>query len=161
MIQNLGSFFSPESHGPAPSWFHRHFSGHFPLWLVSLYLPTFEYRPLPRFRLDPKYLLPKLPFWATQLRLYQDFCPPRFGLKHYVCVLCANSCPILFETMNGSPPDSSVHVIFQARILEWVAISYSRGTSRPRDRTCFFCDSCLGKGVLYHCTTWEAPKHWT
>ena len=117
---------------PCAIWFHRHFSRLFPLWLVSLYPPTFEYRPLPRFGLDPEYLLPKLPFWATQLRLYQDFCPPRFRLKYYVCVLCAHSSPILFETMDCSPLDSSVHVIFQARILEWAAISYSRGTSRPR-----------------------------
>jgi len=37
--------------------------------------------------------------------------------------------------MNSSPPSSSVHRILQARILEWVAISYSRGFSWPRDRT--------------------------
>ena len=36
---------------------------------------------------------------------------------------------------NGSLPGSSVHGISQARILEWVAISFSRGSSRPRDRT--------------------------
>ena len=35
-----------------------------------------------------------------------------------------------------SPPGSSVHGIFQARILEWVAISFSRGSSRPKDHTC-------------------------
>ena len=35
----------------------------------------------------------------------------------------------------GSPPGSSVHGILQARILEWVAISFSRGSSRPRDQT--------------------------
>ena len=40
----------------------------------------------------------------------------------------------LFATcMDGSPPDASVHGIFQARILEWVAISSSRGSSGPRD----------------------------
>ena len=37
--------------------------------------------------------------------------------------------------MDYSLPDSSVHEILQARILEWVAISFSRGSSRPRDRT--------------------------
>ena len=42
----------------------------------------------------------------------------------------------LFATlMDCSPPGSSVHGILQARILEWVAISYSSGYSRPRDRT--------------------------
>ena len=37
--------------------------------------------------------------------------------------------------MDSSQPDSSVHGIFQARIMEWVAISFSRGSSRPRDQT--------------------------
>ena len=41
------------------------------------------------------------------------------------------SCPTLFDPMDCSPPGSSVHVIFQARILEWVAISSSRGSSQP------------------------------
>ena len=44
-------------------------------------------------------------------------------------------CPTLCDPMDYSPPGSSVHGIFQARILEWVAISFSRGSSRPRDRT--------------------------
>ena len=51
-----------------------------------------------------------------------------------------------------SPPGSSVHRISQARILEWVAISSSRGSSWPRDRTRI---SCIGKWILYHCRTWE------
>ena len=41
----------------------------------------------------------------------------------------------LCDPMDLSPPGSSVHGIFQARILEWVAISFSRGSSQPRDRT--------------------------
>ena len=41
--------------------------------------------------------------------------------------------------MDGSPPGSSVHGIFQASTLEWVAISSSRGSSQPRDRTRVFC----------------------
>ena len=47
----------------------------------------------------------------------------------------AQSCPILCDPMDCSLPGSSVHGIFQARILEWVAISFSRGSSRPRDWT--------------------------
>ena len=43
----------------------------------------------------------------------------------------AQSCPTLCNPMDCSPPGSSVHGIFQARILEWVAISYSRGFSDP------------------------------
>jgi len=45
----------------------------------------------------------------------------------------AHSCPTLFDPINCTPPGSSVHGILQARILEWVAISFSRGSSQPRD----------------------------
>ena len=45
------------------------------------------------------------------------------------------SCPTLCDPMDCSLPGSSVHGIFQARILEWVAISFSRGSSQPRDRS--------------------------
>ena len=47
----------------------------------------------------------------------------------------AQSCPTLCNPMDCSPPGSSVHGIFQARILEWVAISFSRRSSWPRDWT--------------------------
>ena len=47
----------------------------------------------------------------------------------------APSCPTLCNPMDCSPPGSLVHGIFQAWILEWVAISFSRGSSQPRDRT--------------------------
>ena len=52
-------------------------------------------------------------------------------------VLVAQSCPTLGDPTDCSPPDSSVHGILQARILEWVAMTASRGSSRPRDRTCY------------------------
>ena len=47
----------------------------------------------------------------------------------------AQSCPTLCDLMDYSLPGSSVHGIFQARVLEWVAIFFSRGSSRPRGRT--------------------------
>ena len=47
----------------------------------------------------------------------------------------AQSCPTLCDPMDCSLPGSSLHGILQARVLEWVAISFSRGSSRPRDRT--------------------------
>ena len=53
---------------------------------------------------------------------------------------------------------SSVHGIFQARILEWVAISFSRGSSQLRHQTCISCSSCIGRQILYEYTTWEALK---
>ena len=51
------------------------------------------------------------------------------------CCLVTESCPTLCDPMNHSPPGSSVHGILQARIQEWVAISFSRGFSQLRDRT--------------------------
>ena len=55
----------------------------------------------------------------------------------------AQSCPTLSNSMDCSLPGSSVHGIFQARILEWVAISFSRGSSQPRDQTWV---SCIATG---------------
>ena len=54
--------------------------------------------------------------------------------------------------MDCRPPGSSVHGIFQAQILEWVAVSSSRGSSWLRDWASI---SCIGKWILYHWTTWE------
>ena len=45
------------------------------------------------------------------------------------------SCPTLCDPTDCSLPGSSVHGIFQAIVLEWIAISFSRGSSQPRDRT--------------------------
>ena len=58
--------------------------------------------------------------------------------------------------MGCSPIHFSVHVISQARILEWVAISYCRISSRLRDQTCVSCISCIDRRILYHQISWEA-----
>ena len=60
------------------------------------------------------------------------------------------------DPMDCSPPGSSVHGIFQARILEWVAISFSRGSSRPRDQTWV---SCIGGQILYHLSHQGSPPN--
>ena len=65
--------------------------------------------------------------------------------------LVAQSCLTLCSPMGCSPPGSSIHGILQARILERVAISYSRGSSQPRDRTCVSCISCISRRIFYHC----------
>ena len=51
------------------------------------------------------------------------------ALKEISKVMCAQFCLTLCDPMNYSPPGSFVHRIFQARIFEWVAISYSRASS--------------------------------
>ena len=57
-------------------------------------------------------------------------------------VLVTQSCLTLCSPMDCSLPGSSVHGILQARVLEWVASPFSRGPSRPKDRTCI---SCIGR----------------
>ena len=61
------------------------------------------------------------------------------------CSLATKSCPTLCDPMDCSLPFSSVHGILQARILQWVAISYSRGSSEPGDQTY---TSCFDKWIL-------------
>ena len=56
-----------------------------------------------------------------------------------VKMLVAQSCLTLCNPLDCSPPGSSVHGILQARILEWVAIPFSKGSSRSRDRTWVSC----------------------
>ena len=62
-------------------------------------------------------------------------------------------CLTLCNPMDCSPPGTSVQGLFQARILEQVAICYSRGSSWPKDWTCISDVSCIGKQIIYHCTT--------
>ena len=66
------------------------------------------------------------------------------------------SCPTFCDPMDCSPPDSTIHGISQVRILEWVAISFSRGSSQPRGQTNISRASCIGRRVLYHWATREA-----
>ena len=65
------------------------------------------------------------------------------------------SCPTLCDPMDHSLPGSSAYGILQARILEWVAMPYSRGLSRPRDWTCGFYVSLAG-GLFTTNTRWKA-----
>ena len=62
-------------------------------------------------------------------------------------------CLTLCDPKDCSPPGSSVHRISQARQLKWVAISFSRGLSWPRDQICVSCISCIGRQILYHQAT--------
>ena len=90
-------------------------------------------------------------------KTYNDRCKNN---SIYVCICCmrvwlvTQLCPTLGDPMDCSPPGSSVHGIFQARILEWMAIPFSRGSSWPRGRAHV---SRTGRQILYYCTTWEAP----
>ena len=81
----------------------------------------------------------------------QISCGRRFrsnGWKNQIlpCATTLQSCVTLCNPMDCSLPDSTVHGILQARILEWVAMLPSRGSSWPRDWTCV---SFIGRWVLY------------
>ena len=65
-------------------------------------------------------------------------------------VLVTQLCLTLCDPMDCSMPGSSVHGILQARILEWVAMAFSRGSSQPRGRTCISYISWIVRRVLYH-----------
>ena len=89
-----------------------------------------------------------LTMWVFNCELYYN------GLSECVCVcasvsVCSQSYLTLCNPMDYSLPSPSVHGIFQARILEYSASSFFRGSSRPRDRTHFSCTSCIGRWVLY------------
>ena len=60
---------------------------------------------------------------------------PNWTYFYYYCCSDAQLCPTLCDPVDCSLPDSSVHGILQARILEWVAMPSSRGSSWPRDWT--------------------------
>ena len=74
------------------------------------------------------------------------------GCKNHVkegCkVYATQSCPTLCDSTDCSPPGSSVHGILQARILEWVAMPSSSGSSQPRNQTPVSCGSCTAGGFF-------------
>ena len=80
----------------------------------------------------------------------------------FLHIRCAGACSViqscltLCNTREYSWPGSSVHGIFQARILQWAAISFSRGSSQPRDQTHISSISCAGRQI-HHWATWEVP----
>ena len=85
------------------------------------------------------------------IRIFSRYMP-RNRIARLCWCYCLESCPTC-DTMDCSLPGSSVHGISQARILEWIAISFSRGSTQPRNRTHI---SCIVRQVLYHRATREA-----
>ena len=76
-----------------------------------------------------------------------------------VCILSHFSSPTLWAPMDCSPPGSSVHGILQIRILEWVAMPFSRASSPPRDQTHISCSSCIA-GWFFTAEPQGKPLHW-
>ena len=85
-----------------------------------------------------------------------------YALRHFpafsmsiVAVYLLSHVQLFCNPRDFNLPGSSVHEISQARILEWVAISFSRGSSWPKDWTGI---SCIGRQILYHWATQKALK---
>ena len=87
-------------------------------------------------------------FWNQKHSRDSKFRDHLSEYKLYVCVLSHFSCVWLFATL-CTAWGSSVHGVLQARILGWVAISFFRGFSRPRNQTHISHVSCIGRQVLY------------
>ena len=121
-------------------------------WQCSLYSRSFP----------SKFILKNcLPhFHVTFVSLDQ----PHFLFTVKLSQLCifahARLCLTLCDPINSSPPGSSVHGIFQGRILAWVAISSSSGSSWPRDGTCVSCISCFGRWILLPPSHLGSPESW-
>ena len=77
------------------------------------------------------------PVQCTENGISSLWCPSQWCMCWWCLV--AQSCPTLCDPIDCSPPSSSVHGILQARILEWVAMPSSRGSSEPRDWTQVSC----------------------
>ena len=122
---------------------------------ISL-LPTCMFHFSIRFHLQNTRLPTKL---VKMSRWQQQSIKPsrKFLWAWHAC--CYFSCVQLCDNMDCSLPGSSVHGVLQAGILEWVAISSSRGSSWPGNWTCvsYF---CIGRQALYTSTTWEALWAW-
>ena len=92
------------------------------------------------------FLAKKLIFFIGPLNMAPAF------MEIVTLYMCSNAqlSPTGWDHMDCSPPGSSVHGILQARVLEWSAISPSRGSSPPRDGSLISYVSCIGRQSLYH-----------
>ena len=89
--------------------------------------------------------------------LYTTFQKHKTIICAYVHAKSLQSCPALRNSMHCNPPGSSVHGILQAKILEWIAMPSSRGSSQPRDQTCASC-SCYIAGGFFTTEPLGKPK---
>ena len=95
--------------------------------------------------------------WCFALVTGPHWLPWSLSLSKQPCVHAhwLQSCLTLCDPMGYNPPDSSVHGILEARILEWVASPSSKRSSQPQDWTYL---SCITGKFFTYWATWEAPK---
>ena len=92
----------------------------------------------------------------TDTRAYKNWAKSKISAYYYIYVACVLNHVWLLETPWTAACQTPLSIqFFQARILEWVAIS-SKGSSQPRDQTWVHCVSCTDRQILYHWATQEA-----
>jgi len=119
------------------------------VFIISLYSSTWLYY----FKLLPRKIQLENKFIVC-FSIYENPFKGTSDCSKFQCVhiqLCLTLC----DPMDCSPPGSSILGIILERILEWVAISSSRGSSWPRDPTSVSCGSCFGRWIIYHWATQE------
>ena len=118
------------------------------LWKISRTFSSEKKVHLKLYPLNSSHFPPPLspwesPFYFLFLWMWLLCISPISGIRQHLSLcgegLVAKSCLTLYDPMGCSPPGSSLHGTFQARILEWVAIPSSRGSSQPKDWTWIFC----------------------
>ena len=153
----IGGFFITEPPGKPRRWVPMHLN--FCLWN---YLYVFHW--FLAFCSEVPFSNPRkyVDFLSRKIQIYMkcDFEFVNWNLEvmgsvnNCVCVLCCAKsiqlCQTLCDPMDCSLPHSPVHGVPQAIIQEWIAMLFSRGSSRPRDRNCISYVSCIGRWVLYH-----------
>ena len=77
--------------------------------------------------------------WCSISKIHNRDCGDALCMCY--CCLVSQLCPNLCDPMDCSPPGSSIYGLFQARILEWLAISFSREFSQPTEQTLVSCTS--------------------
>ena len=87
-----------------------------------------------------------IPCWFVSKCIHMSY----ICILYFVVVQPLNCVRLFCNPMDWSPSSSPVHEISQAKILEWVAISFSRGSSEPRDQTHISCVSCTDSLSLNH-----------
>ena len=115
--------------------------------VTELFFSTSPKTLFPGFELASMYREAELLMTTSGLKIEQ----PMFMLSHFK--LCLTLC----DPLDCSLPGSTVHRIFQEGILEWVAISFSTGSSPPMHRTCVSCRSCI-TGKFFTTEPLRKPK---
>ena len=107
------------------------------------------------------HVLPPCSFTLCNLTLNSLIAMMEASFKCYLNMFAASlqACLTFCDRMGCILAGSSVHGIFQARILEWVTVSSSRGSSQPRNQTHVSHMSYTGRWVLYHCHHLGSPEY--